>query len=82
MSYPIDQILHRNWVVLQEIFEEVGKKKFFISHAQLTKAGFNAKYYTTSDTNKAGKRYYYVYDFGWMQFSEKEMMVLKLKQAK
>ena len=82
IAKPIDAILHRNWVVLKELYEEIGKKKFFVAQAKLNKAGFHTKYYTTSEKNKQGKMYYYVYDFGWMYFSEKEIMVIKLKAAR
>ncbi len=82
ISRPIISMLNRNWVILQELYEEIGKKKFFVSLAQLNKAGFHSKYYNTSETNKQGKTYYYIYDFGWMQFSEKEVMIIKLKKAK
>ncbi len=82
VSKKINSILHRNWVVLSELYEEIGRKKFFIPVERLNKAGFHLNYYTTSNTNKKGKTYYYIYDFGWMQFSEKEMMIVKLAKPK
>lgn len=82
VSYPTDMILHRNWVVLHEAYELTEKKKFFVSTVSLQKAGFRPDYHTTSSTNKDGKVYYYVYDFGWMQFSDKELMVVKLNKPR
>ncbi len=77
MSYPIDTILHRNWVVLMEAYELAGRKKFFANAAILQKAGFRPDFYTSAARNQKGKTYYYVYDFAWMRFSEKELMVIK-----
>ncbi len=82
ITKPIDSILLRNWVILQEKYEVIGKRKFFISKADLHKSGFHTAYHTTMNINKAGKTYFYIYDFGWMDFSEKELMVIKLNKAK
>ena len=81
-SQPVDKILHRNWVILSEYYELARKKKFFISKAELNKAGFHSKYFTTIHTNARGKTYYYVYNFGWMEFSEKEMMIVRLNKSR
>ena len=81
-SQPIDKILHRNWVILSEFYEIARKKKFFISKAELNKAGFHGKYFTTIHTNSRGKTYYYVYNYGWMEFSENEMMIVRLSRPR
>ncbi len=81
-SHPIDKILHRNWVLLSELHERAGKRKFYVSKAELNKAGFHTKYYTTSQTNKQGKTYYYVYNYGWMDFSESDLMIVRLAKSK
>ena len=78
---PIDSMIHRNWVILRELYDEIGKKKFFVPMARLNKAGFQAKYLTSYQSNKDGKIYHYVYDFAWMQFSEKEVMIIKRDKA-
>ena len=79
---PIDKILHRNWIILTEYYEITGTRKFFVSKAELNKAGFHINYFTTIHTNAKGKTYYYVYNFGWMEFSETEMMVVRLSRPK
>ena len=78
----IDSILHRNHVLLSEHWEKVRKKKFFIDTARLEKLGFNPRYFTTKDINSQGKAYYYIYDYAWMQFSEKQTMIVKLGRPK
>jgi len=79
---PIDKILHRNWVVLQEQYELAGIKKFYVEKNKLQKDGFKPNYYTTSLTNSKNKVYYYIYNFGWMDFSNKQLMVTRLSKPK
>ena len=50
--------------------------------SNLQDAGFHTKYSTTSAINSKGKTYYYIYNYGWMQFSEKEVMVVHLEKSK
>ena len=82
MSRSIDAILHRNWVILQELYEASETKKFFQPKSKLSKAGFKFEYHTTSHINKEGKTYRYIYNFGWMEFSDKEVMVVRLTKPK
>ena len=82
ISSEINKILYRNWVILQELYESIEKKKFFVAKSKLTQLGFKFNYYTTTHVNKEGKLYKYVYNFGWMDFSEKELMVLHLNKPK
>jgi endogenous inhibitor of DNA gyrase (YacG/DUF329 family) len=82
ITREIDNILHRNWTILSEHFQVIGRRKFFVEVARLNRQGFHLNYYTTSMVNRGQKRYYYVYDFAWMRFSEKELMVIKLERPK
>ena len=77
IAEPIDAMIHRNWVILTELYEEMGKRKFFVPMAKLDKSGFQTKYFMSFQLNKHGKRYHYVYNFGWMKFSKKEVMVIR-----
>lgn len=81
-TYPIDNILHRNWVILTELYEEIGKSKFFVPRSSLEKSGFHFNYFTTRSVNSKNKEYFYVYNYGWMFFSIKEVMVVRLKNPK
>jgi hypothetical protein len=82
VSALIDAILHRNWKILSEFHGAAGKKKFFVDLASLTQKGFHLNYYTTSSLNANQKQYYYVYDFAWMMFSERQVMVIRLRKPK
>lgn len=81
-SYPIDSILHRNWVILTEFYEEIGKSKFFLPMSTLEKSGFHFNYFTTRIINSKDKEYFYVYNYGWMLFSDKEVMIIRLSHPK
>jgi hypothetical protein len=74
----INKILHRNRSILLEI---LGKHKvqLKINRLILDKKKFNYKYHTHSNTNLAGKIYFYVYDFAWMTFSDDEVLIVKKK---
>lgn len=82
MTRPIDQILHRNWKILSECQQTAGTRKFFVNRAKLNKRGFHTGYFTSSMVNSDGKKYHYIYDYAWMEFSEKEVMVVKLDKPK
>lgn len=82
VTRKVDHILHRNWTILSELHNKVGKKKFFVEIAELNRKGFHLNYFTTCITNTKQKQYFYVYDFAWMEFSEKEVMVVKLQTPK
>lgn len=65
-----------------EAHEIASTNKFFVSAAHLQKEGFKPEYYTSSSVNSDGKVYHYLYDFGWMQFSDKELMIIKLNKPR
>ena len=72
----INKILHRNRSILLEI---MGKNKIQVKCPRLTldNKKFNYKYHTHSNTNSAGKIYYFVYDFAWMSFSDDEVLIVR-----
>jgi hypothetical protein len=61
-------MLHRNWVILTEIHEEIGKNKMFITLSRLLMGGFHTNYFTTRQVNSKGKEYFFIYNYGWMMF--------------
>lgn len=78
----VDAILHRNWKILSEYYSSIGQKKFFIELAKLSRQGFHVNYFTTTSENSQKKRYYYIYDFAWMMFTDKDVMVIKLNKPR
>lgn len=73
-----DKILHRNRsILLEEMGKNSQQKK--IDRLILEKKKFRFNYFTGSYVNSKGKRYHYVYDFAWMEFSDQEVLIVKRK---
>jgi hypothetical protein len=75
----IDKILHRNRIILVELFEKSPAEKFLVPKARLARHGFRFNYFTSTYINKQGKRYQYIYDFAWMEFSSQDVLIIKRK---
>ncbi len=72
----IDNILHRNRSILLEIMgKNLTQKK--IARVILEKKKFRFNYLTHFYTNSQGKIYHWVYDFGWMSFSNDEILIVR-----
>ncbi|UBM60054.1 hypothetical protein LAG90_05265 [Marinilongibacter aquaticus] len=77
----IDRFLHRNRSILLEIMgKNTVQKK--VEREVLEKKKFRFNYLTHFYRNTQGKIMHYVYDFGWMQFSTDEILVVRRKVAK
>lgn len=74
----IDVILHRNRSILLEFLGK-NESKLKISRVLLEKANFKFKYHTHTHVNNAGKLMHYVYDFGWMEFSDNTILIIRNK---
>jgi len=72
----LDEILHRNRAILLEI---MGKKqlKLKVQRLLLESKNFTFKYHTHTHINKEGKTMHWVYDFGWMQFSNDQILIVR-----
>ncbi len=77
-TIEIDRILHRNRSILFELMGENSKQRK-MPRKILDKKKFNFKYHTHSYTNSRGKKYHYIYDFGWMEFSDQEVLIIRKK---
>jgi len=75
----IDIILHRNRSILLELMGK-NKRQIHIDRVVLDKKKFNYKYHTHTQVNSKGKTYYYVYDFGWMSFSDNSILIVRKRQ--
>lgn len=74
----IDNILHRNREILLEI---TGKNLVYkkVNREILDAKKFNWHYITSYYLNTQNKMVHYVYDFSWMLFSDKEVVIKRLK---
>ena len=73
----IDKILHRNYAILTEVLGKNVKAK--VSRRILDKKKFNAKYFTSIYVNSQNKTYFIVYDCGWMEFTDGEILIIRRK---
>lgn len=71
----INKILAKNRLILIEIIGEHKQKT--VARIQLSKQGFDFKYFTGTYLNRQGKTYHYVYDFAWMEFSTQDIMIVR-----
>jgi hypothetical protein len=72
----IDIILHRNRSILLEVLgKNLLQKK--VPRMLLEKKKFNFKYNTHWHMNSKNKTFFWVYDFGWMSFSDDEILLVR-----
>ncbi len=77
-TQKIDAILHRNRSILLEIMgKNLYQKK--VSRKILDQKKFNFYYHTHQHTNSQNKTYFYLYDFGYMLFSDQEVLIVRRK---
>ncbi len=72
----IDEILHRNRSILLELLGK-HQPQLKLDRIVLEKTNFKFKYHTHSHINKEGKTMNWVYDFGWMQFSNNQILIVR-----
>lgn len=79
-AYPLDKHLHRNRSILLEIMgkNEIQKK---VPRMLLEDKKFRFKYLTHFHINFKGKMMHYIYDFGWMAFSDDEILIVRNKRT-
>lgn len=73
-----DLILHRNRSILLEILGKNQTQKK-VNRKLLDRKKFNFHYVTGYYMNSKNKMYNYVYDFGWMIFSDQEILIIRRK---
>lgn len=75
-TLAIDTILHRNHSILLEVMGKNSTQKK-IARGILDKKKFNFQYVTGYYFNSKGKIYNYIYEFAWMIFSDKEVLIVR-----
>ena len=81
VALEIDEILHRNRSILQEILGKNGKIKK-VKRLVLEKKKFRHKYHTHFFLNSSNKTYFQVYDIAWMEFSDDEILIVRQPKSK
>ncbi|MBK9981066.1 MAG: hypothetical protein IPP15_01345 [Saprospiraceae bacterium] len=71
----IDDILHRNRIILSTLMGDSRKETF--DRMLLLKAKFRFDFHTGHYLNKEGKTYWLIYDYAWMEFSDQKILVIR-----
>lgn len=69
--------LLRNRTILHEILDQQASMKKKVSRDLLHFMGFRFECHTGTHVNHQGKMYRYVFDYSWMPFSDKEVLILR-----
>jgi len=72
-----NRFLLQNFKIMESIFDGEKKKKIMVPRIMLDKMGFNFKYCTGCYINNQNKLYRYIYDYGWMEFSSQELLLIR-----
>ena len=76
----VNRFLLQNFKIMESIFASEKKNKLMVPRILLDKMGFHFAYCTGSYINNQGKLYRYIYDYGWMEFSSQELMLVRNKK--
>ena len=70
-------VLHQNRKILQETGAD-GKTRF--SEEELLRKGFSFKYFTGIFESHTGTKYYFCYDYGYVQLEKDSYVVIKRQE--
>jgi len=73
------KFLLRNRTILKELLDQESFNKRKIKRTSLEQMGIRSENLTGTYTNKQNKLYHYIFDNFWMEFSDKEVLILKRK---
>lgn len=79
-TLKVDGILHRNRSILLEILGK-NKSQIKVDRRLLDRKNFKYDYITGYYVNSKDKTYHYVYDFSWMIFSDREILINRRRQS-
>ena len=74
----IDQTLHRNRKLLQEMVPEEGKIR--VAEKKLLDRGFNFQYFTHQVNTRKGTVYYFVYEYGFLPLENGFIMLVRREE--
>lgn len=74
----VNRILRKNRKILSELMG--GGETMKVSEYKLVSLGFNFKYFTNIFQTKAGKTYYFCYDFGWLPLGNEKYAIVAKKE--
>jgi endogenous inhibitor of DNA gyrase (YacG/DUF329 family) len=72
----INEYLKRNHGILLELLDK-NKTQIKVCRNVLEDKKFRYKYHTHTHLNSQGKTFHYIYDLGWMSFSDDEILIIR-----
>ncbi len=72
----INEYLKRNHGILLELLGK-NKTQIKVYRNVLEDKKFRYKYHTHTHLNSQGKTFHYIYDLGWMSFSDDEILIIR-----
>ncbi|MEY4934370.1 MAG: hypothetical protein RIS64_729 [Bacteroidota bacterium] len=75
VTEEIDGYLHRNRIILNQVMGNAVKQ--MVDRLVLVREDFKFDYFTSIYINKENKMYRFVYDYGWMDFSDQKVLIIK-----
>jgi hypothetical protein len=80
VTEEIDGYLHRNRIILNQLMNHPTKQ--VVDRLILVREGFKFDYFTGIHINKENKMYRFVYDYGWMDFSDQKVLIIAKHKVK
>ncbi|WP_107038831.1 hypothetical protein [Brumimicrobium mesophilum] len=75
-ALDIDKILHRNRSIILELLGN-DRDQLHIDRIEMDKKNFHFNYYTHQYMSREGDTFKWLYDLGWIELSNREMIILR-----
>lgn len=79
-AIEINSYLKRNYIILHEVLGP-NKTQIKVYRNVLEQKKFRFKYHTHFYVNSRNKTFYFIYDLGWMAFSDDEVLIVRRNKA-
>jgi hypothetical protein len=77
----VNAILRKNRKILEEILSHSPEGKMTVNQRKVNDKGYNFNYFTNIYTTKTGKKYYFCYEYGYMQLENELLMLVKRSES-
>lgn len=77
----VNGILRKNRKILEEILSHSLEGKMTVNQRKISDKGYNFNYFTNIYTTKTGKKYFFCYEYGYMQLENELLMLVKRSEG-
>lgn len=81
MMRHVNAILRKNRKILEEILSHSPEGKMTVNQRKISDKGYNFNYFTNIYTTKTGKKYFFCYEYGYMQLENELLMLVKRSEG-